>query len=75
MRQTVDALWICIFRQKQARERKLLAYYHILREASASLLVLLHRAIPEPQDVERATGMALTLLFLNNLIPMCEPGG
>ena len=42
----------------------LIAY--ILREASASLLVLLIRAMRRPQGVERATGMALThFRFLN----------
>ena len=48
--------------------------YHILREASASLLVQLYRAIPEPQNVGRATSTALTLFLLNKL-PHSEPCG
>ncbi len=40
-------------------------YSHILREASA-LSVLLHRAIPGPQQAERATGTALTLFLFEN---------
>lgn len=47
--------------------------YHILREASASLLVQLYRAIPEPQRVERAISMALTLFYSSTL--HCEPCG
>lgn len=44
--------------------------YHILREASACLLVLLIRAIPGPQNVGRAAGTALThFCFLTNLTP------
>lgn len=38
--------------------------WHILREASASLLVQQRWAIPEPLKVERATSMALTLYFI-----------
>ena len=37
--------------------------YHILREASACLLVLLRWAIPEPLIAGRATSTALTLSF------------
>ena len=36
---------------------------HILREASACLLVLLRWAIPGPQQAERANGTALTLFL------------
>lgn len=38
---------------------------HILREASASLLVLLIRAMRRPQQAGRATSTALTLFFIN----------
>ena len=44
-------------------------FTHILREASAWLLVLLYRAIPEPLIAGRATSMALTLFFFTNLTP------
>ena len=39
---------------------------HILREASASLLVLLYRAMRRPPIVERATGTAFTHFFFIN---------
>lgn len=42
-------------------------FTHILREASAGLLVQLYRAIPEPQDVGRATSAALTLFLLTTI--------
>lgn len=49
------SMWICIFRQRQAREREAIGVFtHILREASASLLVLSIRALRRPQRVERA---------------------
>ena len=41
-------------------------HLHILREASACLLVLLYRAIPEPLTAERASSTALTLLLYTN---------
>ena len=41
-------------------------FTHILREASASLLVQRRWAIPEPPFVERATSMALTLFLLHS---------
>ena len=65
MQQTVDAKRICIFYQWSARERQPIdVSTHILREASASLLVQRRWAIPEPPFVERATRMALTLFFV-----------
>ena len=42
-----------------------MSVYHILREASASLLVLLYRAIPEPPYVERATVQTSRFLYPN----------
>lgn len=39
-------------------------HLHIWREASACLLVLLYRAIPEPLIAERASSMALTLYYI-----------
>ena len=57
--QTVDALWICQFHQLSSRERGWLVRLHILREASASLLVLLIRAMRRPQGVGRAASVAL----------------
>ena len=44
------------------------SYKHILREASACLLVQRIRAIPEPRNVGRATSTALTLFFCTNSI-------
>ena len=43
--------------------------YHILREASASLLVQLYRAIPEPPYVERATVQTSRFLYPNQSPP------
>lgn len=40
--------------------------YRIPREASARLLVLLYRAMPEPLIAGRATSMALTLFLLTS---------
>lgn len=65
-------LGICYLRQKQAHVRSFLVYWHIRREASASLLVLLYRAIPEPLLVERATGKDLALfcsIIANEEVP------
>lgn len=56
-------MWVCIFHHWWARERQLLVYTHILREASAGLLVQRRWAIPEPRKVERATSTALTLFL------------
>ena len=67
MQQTVDALCICIYHRLVARERHQLVYRHIMREASADLLVLLIRAMRRPPIVERAAGTALTLLFYNKV--------
>ena len=38
---TVDALWICIFRRRQARERRRLVYLHIFCVRLLQLLVQL----------------------------------
>ena len=43
-------------------------FSHILREASASLLVLQRWAIPGPQQAERATRKALTLFIFYHII-------
>ena len=63
MVQTVDVLWVCILCQEYAYSR-IETILHILREASAGLLVQRRWAIPEPRKVERATSMALTLFFI-----------
>ncbi len=55
--------WICIFRQFLRANVGDGSVYHILREASASLLVQLRWAIPEPRNVERATVQTLTLFL------------
>ena len=43
---------------------------HILREASASLLVLLYRAMRRPLQAERATVMALTLFYFVSILSL-----
>ena len=48
---------------KSARALVIDVVIHILREASARLLVLLRWAMRRPLCVERATGMALTLFY------------
>lgn len=47
------------------------AYYSYLREASARLLVLLYRAIPEPLCVERANSIGFTLFFFRTTKMLC----
>ena len=48
-------------------------YYHILREASACLLVLLYRAIPEPQRVGRATVRLSRISFYSFIANVVSP--
>lgn len=62
--------WICIYCQAPERELRCRTHSHILREASAGLLVQLQWAIPEPPFVERAFRYGRThFFFITNLTP------
>lgn len=61
MRQTVDALGYVLI--DNGMRKCIISILHILREASASLSVLLYRAMREPLIVGWATSMALTLFY------------
>lgn len=63
MQQTVDALVDMYISSKSGARVPGVGISHILREASACLLVLLRWAIPGPQGVGRATSTALTLFL------------
>ena len=63
MQQTVDALWICIFRPHPARERWMMAYSIFCVRLLHCLLVQQRWALPEPLKVGRATSTALTLFL------------
>ena len=54
-------MWICSIFANGARERGLVSRCHIPREVSASLLVQLQWAIPEPLCVGRVTSEVLAL--------------
>ena len=61
-------LWICIFRQQQARECQLLVYLHIFCVRLLRLLVLRRWAIPEPRS-ENEQQVRLSRFFFINQSP------
>ena len=64
MQQIVDGLVDMYIPAGMTRDCHTMGVLHILREASASLLVQLYRAIPEPPYVERATVQTSRFLYI-----------